>query len=45
MGKFNKLNKKNRALQLEIVPKEPDNEVQLKEVRKSDDVIPKKVKS
>lgn len=44
MGKFNKLSKKNRALQLEIVPKDQENEVQLKEVRKSDDVIPKKVK-
>ena len=45
MGKFNKLNKRNKALQLEIVPKDQENEVQLKEVRKSDDVIPKKVKS
>lgn len=44
MGKFNKLNKRNKALQLEIVPKDQDNEVQLPEVRKSDDVIPKKVK-
>lgn len=44
MGKFNKLNKRNKALQLEIVPKDQDNEVQLTEVRKSDDVIPKKVK-
>lgn len=44
MGKFNKkLNKKNKPLQLEIVPKEQETEVQLKEVRKSDDVIPKKV--
>lgn len=45
MGKFNKkLGKKNKALQLQVVPKEPETEVLLEEVRKSDDVIPKKVK-
>jgi hypothetical protein len=45
MGKFNKkLGKKNKALDLQIVPKEQETEVILKEVRKSDDAIPKKVK-
>lgn len=45
MGKFNKkLSKKSKALSLEIVPKEPETEVQLSESRKSDDPIPKKVR-
>lgn len=45
MGKFSKkLGKKNKALGLEVVPKEQDTEVVLEAVRKSDDVIPKKVK-
>ena len=45
MGKFNKkLNKKSKPLQLEIVPKDKEVEVQLPESRKSDAVIPKKVK-
>jgi hypothetical protein len=45
MGKFNKKSgKKNRPLNVKIVAKEHKEEVQLPETRKSDDVIPKKVK-
>jgi hypothetical protein len=45
MGKFKKLNKKKKgALALEVVPKAQNDEVQLKEVRKSDEVSAKKVK-
>lgn len=45
MGKFNKkLGKKSKALQLQIVPKEQETEILLEEVRKSDDIIAKKVK-
>jgi hypothetical protein len=45
MGKFNKkLGKKNKPQGLEIVPKAQEQEVQLAETRKSDDVIPRKVK-
>lgn len=44
MGKFNKkISKKNKPLQLEVVPKDKEEEVQLPESRKSDAVIPKKV--
>lgn len=43
MGKFNKFNKK-KAVGLEIVPKDIENEAPLPESRKSDDAPLKKVK-
>lgn len=45
MGKFNKgKGAKNRNKELEIVPKAAETEIQLPVSRKSDDVIPKKVR-
>lgn len=44
MGKFNKkLGKNKKPTQLEVVPREQETEVHLKEIRRSDDVVPKKV--